>query len=298
MRGASLRVQSVLYRNDAGSVRRLTESLANSVEIARTAGLLSRASLALGDSGQVAPSPHAEDPLRALCGDAFDILTVTAFEENVGHGGGHNCLLAEDDSADLLLVINPDTVAEPLLVARLVERFAAPNVAIVEARQLPVEHPKDYDRVTGTTPWASMACSMLRGSAVREVGLFDSDTFFLHGDDVDLSWRMRLAGWTVAHQPKARVFHDKRVGSGGYIESGDAELVHGPLGSLLLAYKYSRDDRVEALRGVLADGTDEQREALRMFDERCRAARLPQPRLDAEGRVASFVGDDFAHHRF
>ena len=298
MRGASLRVQSVLYRTDEGSVRRLVTSLAHSVDIARNAGLVASADLALGDSGQAPPSSHSVESLRALCGDAFGTVTVTAFPENTGHGGGHNRLLAEDDSAELLLVINPDTVAEPLLVARLVERFARPDVAVVEARQLPVEHPKDYDRATGTTPWASMACSMLRGSAVREVGLFDSDTFFLHGDDVDLSWRMRLAGWAVTHQPTARVFHDKRVGGGGYIEVGDAERVHGPLGSLLLAYKYSRDDRVAGLRAVLSEGTAEQREALRMFDERSRTGRLPRPRLDPEGRVASFVGDNFAPHRF
>lgn len=298
MRGASLRVQSVLYRNDVCSTRRLVESLANSLRIARSAGLVSGAVLALGDSGHAAPSIHRSDELSALAGDAFSAVTVTSYAENVGHGGGHNRLLAEDGSADLLLVINPDTVAEPLLVPRLVERMAEPQVAIAEARQLPVEHPKNYDRVSGATSWASMACSMLRSAAVREVGLFDSDTFFLHGDDVDLSWRMRLAGWAVAHQPTARVFHDKRVGSGGYIESGAAELVHGPLGSLLLAYKYCRDDRVEALRELLAAGTPEHREALRLFEERCRDGRLPSPRLDPEGRVATFVGDDFAHHRF
>jgi hypothetical protein len=297
MHGASLRIQSVLFHSDPAGVRRLVESLANAARIARGAGLVSTAHLALGDSGG-GPSlrPEQVEQLRALAGDALT-LDYTWFEHNLGHGGGQN-RLADGLTEDLLLVINPDAVAEPLLVARLAERMIDPSIGIAEARQLPVEHPKEYDQAGGTTPWASMACALLRGAAVREVGLFDADTFFMHGDDVDLSWRMRLAGWAVAHQPTARIFHDKAIGTHGYIAAGPVELVHGPLGSLLLAYKYSRDDQVEALREALQLGSPEQQEALRLYDERVAAGALPAPRLDPEGRVAAFAQGNFAHHRF
>jgi GT2 family glycosyltransferase len=292
-----LRIQVVLFHNDPAGLRRLVESLANTTRIARAAGLVGPARLRLGDCGPEAPSLTEADlaDLRDRAQDAF-ALDLTVFEDNLGHGGGQN-RLATDLDEDLLLVINPDTVAEPLLVSRLVERFAAPQVGIVEARQLPVEHPKDYAE-DGRTGWASMACALLRASAVREVGLFDADTFFLHGDDVDLSWRMRLAGWEVVHQPTARVFHDKAVGSEGYIEAGAAEQVQGPLGSLLLAYKWSRDDQVTALGRLLRDGTPEQQRAWALFEERRAAGRLPQDRLDREQRVAVFTAGHFAHHRF
>jgi cellulose synthase/poly-beta-1,6-N-acetylglucosamine synthase-like glycosyltransferase len=135
-------------------------------------------------------------------------------------------------------------------------------------------------------------------AAVREVGLFDAESFFLHGDDVDLSWRMRLAGWQVVHAPTARVFHDKAIGTGGYIAAGPAELVHGPLGSLLLAWKYSRDDEVARLGALLATGTPEQRSAWAQFEDRRRTGRLPQVRLDPEGRVARFEQGNHALHRF
>jgi hypothetical protein len=143
-----------------------------------------------------------------------------------------------------------------------------------------------------------MACAMLRAEAVREVGLFDAETFFLHGDDVDLSWRLRLAGWELRHAPTARVFHDKQIGEEGYIAPSAAEHVHGPLGTLLLAYKYSRDDQVAALTEQLGAGSADQKEAVRLFEERRAAGRLPSPRLDPEGRVAAFIDGNLARHRF
>lgn len=297
MTAPTLRVQTVLYDNPVAGVGRLVRSLDNAVGIARRAGIVSAVSLHLGDcSGARSLSDGDVEALRAGAPE-LDLVRYEHFGENLGHGGGQN-RLADGAPEDFLLVLNPDAVAEPLLVAELVRRFAEPDVGVVEARQVPVEHPKEYDPHTGATPWASMACAMLRLDAVRAVGLFDAESFFLHGDDVDLSWRMRLAGWAVVHQATARVFHDKDVGTHGYIAAGPAELVHGPLGSLLLAYKYSRDDQVEALGSVLQAGTAEQRAAWEAFADRRRRGALPAQRLDPEGHVARFVQGNHALHRF
>jgi hypothetical protein len=297
MTAPSLRVQTVLYDNPLAGVGRLVRSLDNAVGVARRAGIVGTVSLHLGDcSGAPSLSDADVAGLRASTQELDSVRSVH-FGDNLGHGGGQN-RLAEDAAEDFLLVVNPDAVAEPLMVAELVRRFADPGVAVVEARQVPVEHPKEYDPGTGATPWASMACAMLRLDAVRAVGLFDAESFFLHGDDVDLSWRMRLAGWSVVHQATARVFHDKAVGPHGYIAAGPAELVHGPLGSLLLAYKYSRDDQVEALGQALQAGSPEQRAAWAAFEDRRRRGALPAQRLDPEGHVARFVQGNHALHRF
>lgn len=289
----SLRIQTVLYDTEPAGVRRLVASLAHGV---RTAGAaVGPVALAVGDCSEV--PVLTQEALGALPrAEVLGDVSYVPFGANLGHGGGHD-RLAEGLAEDLLLVVNPDTVVDALLVGELAQRLAAdPAVGIAEARQLPVEHPKDYDRDTGETGWASMACALLRGDAVREVGLFDADTFFLHGDDVDLSWRMRLAGWRVVHVPTARVFHDKAIGLDGYIAPGTAELLHGPLGALLLAHKYDRDDEVAALADLLRAGTEPQREALRRFE---RARERGLPRLpDPEGRVACFVAGGFAPHRF
>jgi len=62
-----------------------------------------------------------------------------------------------------------------------------------------------YDRATEVF-WASGAAMFLRTSALREVGLLD-ETFFMHMDEIDLSWRLRLRGYRLVCEPKSVVFH-------------------------------------------------------------------------------------------
>jgi GT2 family glycosyltransferase len=45
--------------------------------------------------------------------------------------------------------------------------------------------------------WVPGTAMFLRREAVEDVGLF-SETFFMYGEDVELCWRMRRRGWTVA----------------------------------------------------------------------------------------------------
>jgi len=42
---------------------------------------------------------------------------------------------------------------------------------------------------------------------------FDQD-FFAYKEDIDLSWRMRLAGWKCFYQPKSVAYHDRSAGEG------------------------------------------------------------------------------------
>ena len=118
---------------------------------------------------------------------------------------------------------------------------------MVEAKQLPVEHPKDYHPVTGLTSWGSGAFSLVRRRVFELVGGFDEQTFFLYCDDVDLSWRIREAGYDVVHQPSAVVFHDKALTTSARWAPTEAERHFSAQASLLLAHKWSRDDVVEQL---------------------------------------------------
>lgn len=56
-------------------------------------------------------------------------------------------------------------------------------------------------------PWVTGAAVMLRTAALDAVGLFD-DGFFLYFEETDLMRRLRAAGWSVWHEPAARVVHD------------------------------------------------------------------------------------------
>lgn len=54
--------------------------------------------------------------------------------------------------------------------------------------------------------WVTGASVMFRAEALREVGLFDEGIFLYH-EEIELMWRLRRAGWTVASEPLSRVRH-------------------------------------------------------------------------------------------
>src|SRR5206468_10792092 len=53
---------------------------------------------------------------------------------------------------------------------------------------------------------ASGAALLLTREALNDVGLLD-ESFFLYHEDLDLCWRMRMAGYRVGVAPAARVVH-------------------------------------------------------------------------------------------
>lgn len=53
---------------------------------------------------------------------------------------------------------------------------------------------------------ASGGASMYRVDMLKEIGLLD-ETYFTYFEDVDISFRARLAGWQVRYQPRAVAYH-------------------------------------------------------------------------------------------
>jgi GT2 family glycosyltransferase len=54
--------------------------------------------------------------------------------------------------------------------------------------------------------WLSSACLLIRREALRQVGLLD-ETYFIYGDETDLQFRLRKAGWGVYYLPTATTIH-------------------------------------------------------------------------------------------
>jgi GT2 family glycosyltransferase len=296
----SLRVQSILFRNGPHHVDRALASCARAVEIAIRSGGLTSAEIALGDCS---PTPVFDDRMIAERAQRLRKLGVSRldyqfFDKNLGSAAGHNRLL-QAATTDLVLIQNPDVVAAPNLFVELLEPLRRPGVAQVEARQIPIEHPKDYDAVTGETGWAATACSLIPRSVLEELRGFDQDTFFLYCDDVDFSWRVRLAGYKVVFQASACVYHDKRLSRAGKWIVGAAEEYYSAEAALLLAHKYSRPDLIkDILAGLMADGSESQRRAAGEFRKRQAEKRLPAP-LDPRHQVAEFLdGYLYTRHRF
>ena len=224
-------------------------------------------------------------------------LKYIFFGENLGHGGGQNRLSKEVES-DYLVIANPDVLVSPEAIDLMLREFESNSkLALADGRQLPLEHPKEYDR-DGNVSWCSGAFMMARTSSFQAVGGFDHQNFYMHGDDVDLSWNIKSKGMSIKHIPEAYVYHPKRLTSDVSISSTETERTYSALSSLLLPYKWSRDDVFEAVRQIMVQSSDPfHKRALEEFELRRDAGNLPEP-VDAENSIAIFVDGNYSRHRW
>jgi hypothetical protein len=293
---SSVAALTVLYGNAPDHVARTVEAFDNAARIAVEAGLLSHLALCFGDASSE-PVLTDEKVAALVAGVAHIEVSYEFFDENTGTSRGQN-RLCRSTSSDHVLLCNPDVVPEGRALVRLLETLADPAIGLAEAKQQPVEHPKDYDPATGDTSWGSGAFSLVRRSAFEGVGGFDEETFFLYCDDVDLSWRLREAGHRVVNQPAAVVFHDKDLSEAGGWVPTEAERYYSEEAALLLAYKWSRDDVLaEKVEVLEASKKEAHHRALAEFRRRRDAGELPE-RRDHEHVVGQFIKGNYAHHRF
>jgi GT2 family glycosyltransferase len=125
-----------------------------------------------------------------------------------GFGQSINYLFEMAHPVDYFVLCNPDSFPMQGCLARLVDTYyLAHDAAIVEARQWPTAHPKEFNADTLETPWASGAFSLISSTAFAALGGFDP-VYFLYMEDVDLSWRAWLKGFRVLHQPLALCAHE------------------------------------------------------------------------------------------
>jgi len=167
--------------------------------------------------------------------------------ENVGFARGYN-RAAEEAEGRYLLMLNPDTVAQPNALERLVgfldsdreagaagprllnadgslqfscRRFPRPMAAILRNTPLGRIAPEnrftrdylmtDWDHSTvREVDWVSGAAICIRREAWEEVGGFD-EGFFMYAEDIDWCLRAQQAGWRICYVPEAVIVH--RIGA-------------------------------------------------------------------------------------
>jgi N-acetylglucosaminyl-diphospho-decaprenol L-rhamnosyltransferase len=209
----------------------------NAAEIAETLRALRR-QLRTGDEVVVVDNASA-DGTQAVARAADPDATVVVPGENLGFAGGcHEG--AGASSAPLLLFVNPDALPAPGFVAAM--RAAAvghpswgpwqglvtlPGGEIVNTAGNLVHWlgfgwaggmGRRVARVAGDdreVPFASGAALAVRRRAWDAVGGFDR-RYFMYGEDLDLSLRLRLAGWRIGVVPRARVAHEYTFAKGDY----------------------------------------------------------------------------------
>lgn len=125
----------------------------------------------------------------------------------LGFGETFNHMFAAIRPKDYFLVVNPDIYLHENCLSEMVQKMiSSKDIGIIEAKQLPFEHPKEYDQRSLETPWASGACMLVNANFFDMVGGFD-ENFWMYCEDVDLSWRAWLRGYKVLYNPLAIAYH-------------------------------------------------------------------------------------------
>ncbi len=241
---ATIQVQTVLYNNDKKSILRSLNSFKQATEF--STGTVERVCVRYGDSYTEPLFTVSEiEELNKGFADNFSV-EYYFFDKNMGSAGGQNAL-SEYGDEEFLFIINPDIVVAKDIFLNLLAPFSDENTGITEAKQLPIEHAKVFDTKTGETSWASGACTFIRREIFNKVGKYDSDSFFMYCDDVDLSWRVRLLGLKVLFLPNALCFHDKTLAKDAAWQPSNAEMYYSAEAALLMAYKWSKNDILEKI---------------------------------------------------
>jgi GT2 family glycosyltransferase len=168
---------------------------------------------------------------------------------NLGFAGGNNLGFDQGEGSEWVALLNPDAFAEPDWLEKLVAAAEShPDCASIGSRLLRADDPRTLDgtgdvyHVSGVhwregfgkplETWALVgkeifspcaASALYRLSAIRSVGGFDED-YFCYSEDVDLGFRLRLAGYRSWYAPESVAHH---VGSATTGKTSDFTMYHG-----------------------------------------------------------------------
>lgn len=168
----------------------------------------------------------------------FPSVTLLRMDRNRGFAGGYNHALARI-RADYYVLLNSD-VETPAgwLGPLLSELDRHPDVAVVSPKLLSCTDPSRFEYAGASGGfidffgypfcrgrilrrveedrgqyddardlfWVSGAAFCCRADLFHALGGFDAD-FFAHMEEIDLCWRMQLAGYRVRVVPESRVYH-------------------------------------------------------------------------------------------
>lgn len=296
MKSISLQIQSVIYKNEKSSLFKAIESIEYATEVCIHNGMTLKVVLCYGDA-----SPSAvfnEEDIEYIRTKYQNIIfRYDVFGFNSGTARGHN-RLGENCSTDFMMIMNPDVILESNCMWELLQVFHDEKVGMSEARQTPLELAKVYDLNTLETEWVSTACTIFRTEIFHKLSGFDYETFFMYCDDLDFSWRLRLEGYRIVYNPNAIIYHSKTLSNSGEWKPTPAEIYYSAEAAILMAYKYSNQERVDKLlKQFETVGGKDEKKAAEAFKKRREEGKLPK-QIDKEHKVAKFIGDNYSLMRF
>ena len=197
----------------------------------------------------------------------FPSVTVLRMDRNYGFAGGYNRALQRIE-ADYYVLLNSDVETPRGWLAPLVEALDRnPDVGVVSPKLISSEDRRMFEyagasggyvdwlgypfcrgRILRTVEedrgqyddardlfWVSGAAFCCRAELFHRLGGFDDD-FFAHMEEIDLCWRMQLAGYRVRVVPESRVYH---LGGGTLQTDSPSKVFYNHRNNLAMLYKCS-----------------------------------------------------------
>lgn len=171
------------------------------------------------DSVRFAKEEFGKDPM----------FRIIENDRNLGFAEGNNSGIRQA-RGELVVLLNSDTRVEPNWLENLVRAAQPMEIGAVQSKLLNMDNPLLLDSAGGFVDaygyhwergrgevasrygkvdeifYAKGASVLLKKSALRRSGLFDSD-IFMYFDETDLCWRLKLAGFKVLFAPDSVVYH-------------------------------------------------------------------------------------------
>ncbi len=182
----------------------------------------------------------------------FPSAELILLDKNYGFAGGYNKALQQAE-ADYYVLLNSDVEVTPGWIEPIIELMEGDNRVAACQPKILSYHKKEMFEYAGASGgwidtfgypfsrgrvfddcekdenqyddvqpvfWASGAAMFIKAKVFHEVGGFD-DFFFAHMEEIDLCWRLQLAGYTIMCCPASVVYH---VG-GGTLPKGNSRKV-------------------------------------------------------------------------
>lgn len=147
------------------------------------------------------------------------LLTNT---ENLGFAKANN-LAVQNAAGQFIYFLNPDTEVQPKCFSTMIRYMKKnPSVGMAGTKLLYPDHSEqnsveesypgqhhtngELAGLPGRIAWLLGASLIARHNVIKQVNGFSED-FFLYGEDIDLSIKVRQAGWKLGFIPDAKVIH-------------------------------------------------------------------------------------------
>lgn len=172
----------------------------------------------------------------------FNDVKFIKNEANLGFSRGYNKVL-KNIKTEFILLLNPDCILKKGVIKKILEDFE--NDSLVGAATCKIILPEGKVDLTAhrgfPTPLASMlyllgddslyhltkenlnglhevdaiagAFFMTKKTILEKVGFLD-EKFFLYGEDLDLCFRIKKAGFKIVYDPDVEITHFKGISSG------------------------------------------------------------------------------------